>query len=161
MQTKALSLTDIAKQVPIEIGDFDMCKPDEKGFRYRGWHDIWIENGNITRNSIKICKGLKKDELLHVVKHELWHQVHEAYLTDEQKKQWADLYAQAVNEDDFLREYSSKSALEWFADTFSESYRKTPTKRSDLFQQKVDLVNSFKPTLKPRFNLFDFSNIKK
>lgn len=165
MQTKALSLTDIARQTPIEIGDYERCKPDDKGFRYRGWHDITIENGSITKNSIQVCKWLKKDELLHVVKHELWHQVHEVYLTPEQKKQWADLYTQATNEDDFLREYSSKNPnrsdqqniLEWFADIFSESYKKTPAKRSNLFQQQIDLVNSFKPTLKPQYNLFDFT----
>lgn len=160
MPTKSLSLTDIARKVPVEIGGFDFCKN-----WYDWWHDINIENGSITKNSIKLCKGLKKDKLLSVAKHELWHQVHEAYLTAEQRKQWADLYAKAVNNDDFLRTYSSKNpkrsdtqnALEWFADVFAESYKKKPLKRSTLFQQKLDLVNSFKPMLKPQYNLLNFS----
>jgi len=160
----ALSLTDIARKVPIEIWDHDFCKK-----WYDGWHDINIENWSITKNSIKLCKGLDKEKLVSVAKHEIWHQVHEAYLTQEQRKQWADLYGKAVNTDDFLRTYSSKNpirsdtqnTLEWFADVFAESYKKQPLKRSTLFQQKLDLVNSFKPTLKPQYNLFDFSNIKK
>lgn len=84
-------LVDIAKTVPIEIGDFDFCK---KG--YNGWHDINIEDGNITRNSIKICKGLDKKKLVETVKHELGHQVYTAYLSDEEKTKWDDLYKQST-----------------------------------------------------------------
>ncbi len=149
-----MSLVDIAKTVPITFWDYEFCQNG-----YDGWHDIEIKDWNITRNSIKLCESLKKDKrkLVNVAKHELGHQVYTAYLSDEQKNKFDDLSAKNNSPIDSLRPYSSKEAVEDFADTFDVSYRKDKPLRSKLFDEKQDFINELKPTLKPRFNLFDFS----
>jgi len=158
MPVQSLSLLDIAKQSQVEYGDFDFCKK-----WYDGWHDVNIENWNITRNSIKVCKGLTPKRTVEVFKHEIWHQANTVNITDEQREAFNTLNSQSKDINDFSTVYSQKATdpIEEFAEIFADSYGTAKKGKSPLYQQKIDLVNSFKPTLKPRYNLFDFSNVKK
>lgn len=149
-----LTLLDIAKQANVQYGEFDFCKK-----WYDGWHDINIENWNITRNSIKVCKGLTPKRTVEVFKHELWHQVNIAYLTDADKEAFNMVNSKSRDINDFSTIYSQKAIdpIEEFASIFADSYGGVKKNKSPLYYEKIKLIDSFKPTLKPKFNLFDFS----
>ncbi len=146
-------LVDIAKTVPITIGDYDFCKIDPVTGKRKntGWHTIEYDDaGNITQNNIKICSGLPKRELLDTAKHELWHQAYFTRLNDTERKEYNDLHTASTKPWDFKQAYSQQNPIEDYADTFSSAFSNKNLIRTPLFTQKLD-------TIKKKFNLFDFS----
>ena len=140
-------LVDIAKTVPITIGDYDFCKKDIKTGKRKntGWHNIkYDDKWNIVENDIKICKWLNKKELITTAKHELWHQAYFTKMDDNDRTKWDGLNYKSSKLLDFLQKYSTTNKIEDFADTFWNSFSKKPAKRSPVYDEKIKFINNIK-----------------
>lgn len=135
-------LVDVAKTVPITIGDYEFCKIDPATWKRKntGWHNIVYKDWKIVENDIKICKWLSKTELLDTVKHELWHQVYTTKVTPIQKETWTKMHNESTAPWDFKQVYSKQNELEDFADTFSSSFSKKELPRTQKFKDKISFI---------------------